>query len=116
VIGLAQRLLGADISSLPVLARWPAPAWLCQNVLKQWATPFAVNQPPMSHPVPMSNLLRHPLGLPEGLRQRWPNPIIATISVNGKFNNLPRLPYQMANCLARVGRLLFSSHGELQEH
>jgi hypothetical protein len=116
VIGLAQRLLGADISSLPVLARWPAPAWLCQNVLKQWATPFAVNQPPMSHPVPMSNLLRHPLDLPEGLRQRWPNPIIATISVNGKFNNLPRLPYQMANCLARVGRLLFSSHGELQEH
>jgi hypothetical protein len=81
------------------------PAWLVDKVLQQWANPFGLNQTPMSHPVPMSYLLRHPAGLLEGLRKRWPNEIIATVSVNGKFNNFPRLPYQMANCISRVGRL-----------
>lgn len=115
-IGLAKSLLRADTTGLPVQMKMQLPAWLIENVLKQWATPFAIGQPPMSHPVPMAVLLRHPTGLLEGLRQRWPNPIIATISVGGEFNNLPRLPYQMANCLSRIGRLLLSSPRELQEH
>jgi hypothetical protein len=92
------------------------PAWLVDNVLQQWANPFALNQTPMSHPVPMTYLLRHPAGLLEGLRKRWPNEIIATVSVNGRFNNFPRLPYQMANCISRVRRLLIHGSSELQEH
>jgi hypothetical protein len=108
-------LLRADTESLPAEIESQLPAWLIENVIKQWANPFAIDQPPMSHPVPMSYLLRHPAGLLDGLRQRWPNPIIATISVNGEFNNLPRLPYQMANCLSRIGRLLLNSPGGLQE-
>jgi hypothetical protein len=115
-IGLAKRLLGVDTRALPQGVALAAPGWLSDNVIRQWAKPFAINQPPMSHPVPMAHLLRHPLGLPQGLRQRWPNPIIATISVNGKFNNLPRLPYQLANCLARIARLVLGSPGKLQEH
>ena len=108
-IGLAECLLDAETGELPAeLLRQP-PAWLIENVVKQWANPFAIYQPPMSHPIPMADLLRHPSGLLDGLRQRWPNPIIATISVNGEFNNLPRLPYQMANCLSRIGRLLLNS-------
>jgi hypothetical protein len=87
-----------------------------ENVLQQWNRPFAIHQPPMSHPIPMTDLFRHPSGLIEGLRQRWPNPIIATISVNGRFNNLPRLPYQMANCFSRIGRLIFGSPNGLTEH
>jgi hypothetical protein len=114
-IGLAKRLLRADTENLPAEVESPLPAWLIENVIKQWANPFAIDQPPMSHPVPMSHLLRHPAGLVDGLRQRWPNPIIATISVNGEFNNLPRLPYQMANCLSRIGRLLLNSPGGFQE-
>jgi hypothetical protein len=105
-IGLAKRLLRADTGNLPAELETQLPAWLVENVVKQWANPFAIDQPPMSHPIPMADLLRHPAGLLDGLRQRWPNPIIATISVNGEFNNLPRLPYQMANCLSRIGRLL----------
>ncbi|HEY3040536.1 MAG TPA: nucleotidyltransferase family protein [Pyrinomonadaceae bacterium] len=108
-IGLAKRLLRVDTGKLPADMETPLPAWLIENVIKQWANPFAIYQPPMSHPVPMADLLRHPGGLLEGLRQRWPNPIIATVSVNGEFNNLPRLPYQMANCLSRIGRLLLNS-------
>ena len=108
-IGLAECLLAAETGELPAeLVRRP-PAWLIENVVRQWANPFAIYQPPMSHPIPMADLLRHPSGLLDGLRQRWPNPIIATISVNGEFNNLPRLPYQMANCLSRIGRLLLNS-------
>ena len=115
-IGLAKRLLCVDTGGLPARFNTELPPWLIDNVLKQWDKPFATYQPPMSHPIPMSDLLRHPSGLLEGLRQRWPNPIIATISVNGEFNNLPRLPYQMANCLARIGRLLFDPPNGLPEH
>ncbi len=115
-IGLANRLLGVDIDQLPARMKVELPPWLVENVLKQWASPFAIDQPPMSHPIPMSDLLRHPAGLLEGLRQRWPNAIIATISVNGELNNLPRFPYQMANCISRIGRLLTNSPSELPEH
>jgi hypothetical protein len=108
-IGLAKRLLRADTEKLPPELEAQLPAWLIENVVKQWTNPFAIDQPPMSHPIPMADLLRHPSGLLDGLRQRWPNPIIATVSVNGEFNNLPRLPYQMANCLSRIGRLLLNS-------
>jgi hypothetical protein len=114
-IGLATRLLGIDTSGLPPRIHAPLPEWLVENVLKQWARPFAIDQPPMSHPIPMVDLLRHPSGLLGGLRQRWPNPIIATISVNGEFNNLPRFPYQLANCFTRIGRLLTNSPRELQQ-
>ncbi len=115
-IGLARSLLRIDTAGLPARTYAPLPAWLIENVIKQWARPFAIHQPPMSHPIPMADLLRHPSGLIGGLRQRWPNPIIATISVNGEFNNLPRFPYQLANCLSRIGRLLVNSPRELQEH
>lgn len=111
-IGLARQLLAAHCDRLPPQLGSRPPTWLVESVVKQWAHPFAIDQPPMSHPVPMADLLRHPGGMLDGLRQRWPNPILATISVNGKFNNLPRLPYQMANCLARVSRLLLNSSGE----
>ena len=114
-IGLAKRLLGVDTAKVPAEIEAELPAWLIENVLRQWANPFAIDQPPMSHPIPMADLLRHPAGLLVGIRRRWPNPIIATISVNGEFNNLPRLPYQMANCLSRIGRLLLNSPGGLQK-
>lgn len=115
-IGLAKHLLGAETQGVPSMTNAQLPAWLIENVIKLWARPFNIYQPPMSHPVPMADLLRHPSGLIAGLRQRWPNPIIATISVNGEFNSLPRFPYQMANCVSRIGRLLLKGPRELHEH
>jgi hypothetical protein len=101
-IGLAHELVGADIGNEEIAARASEiPAWLSRSVLKEWGTPFAIDQPPMSHRAPMRSYLRHPSGLLSDLARRWPNPILATISVNGKFNRLPRFPYQLANCLAR---------------
>lgn len=101
-VGLAHELVGAEIGNEQIAARASEiPAWLARSVLKEWETPFAIDQPPMSHRAPMRSYLRHPRGLLSDLAHRWPNPILATISVNGKFNRLPRLPYQLANCLRR---------------
>jgi hypothetical protein len=104
---LAHELLDANIDSLPRRDRAAAlPSWLTKNVLRQWATPFAINQPPMSHPIPMSSLLCDSGGLLQGIRRRWPNPIIATISTHGNFNNFPRLPYQIGNWVLRAAQFL----------
>jgi hypothetical protein len=115
-IALSHHLLGADTANLPERFQTPLPSWLVANILQQWESPFAINQPPMSHPIPMADLLRHPANLFEGLKQRWPNPILATISVNGRFNNLPRLPYQMANCLFRIAKLVFGPPNGVVQH
>jgi hypothetical protein len=115
--GLAHRLLGASTDRLPFNAGLIAiPDWLADTVLRQWSNPFAAYQAPMKHPVPMADLLRHPSGLIDGLRRRWPNPIIATISVHGRLNGLPRLPYQLANCITRVARLVVPGLNGWQEH
>ena len=109
-IGLAHRLLDANIQPLPFYAQaMELPAWLVENVVKQWDNPFAINQPPMSHPVPMMSQWRNPRGLAKALRARWPDPILATVSVNGRFNSFPRWPYQIANCMSRVLRLVSRS-------
>ena len=106
-IRLAGLLLGAKTDHLPTAINGAdLPQWLVDAVRKQWQIPFAVDQPPMSHPVPILSQLRDRGGLIEALRQRWPNPILATISVNGAFNRLPRFPYQLGNCALRAGRLL----------
>ncbi|HXD31038.1 MAG TPA: nucleotidyltransferase family protein [Pyrinomonadaceae bacterium] len=107
-ISLSQNLLGARVENLPSDIPVLLPTWLVESVLRHWEQPFAINQPPMSHPLPIFTALRKPGMFVEALRQRWPNPILATTSVNGKFNNVPRLPYQLGNCLIRTGRLLLN--------
>jgi hypothetical protein len=106
-IGLAHKLLKADIRSVPIAsATQTVPAWLEQSVLKQWSTPFAINQPPMSHTAPMASYVKNPGGLIQALKERWPNPILATVSVNGEFNDMPRLPYQIGNCVMRAAQFV----------
>jgi Uncharacterised nucleotidyltransferase len=104
-IALAELLLEARPRHVPQFHPAELPDWLTENVLLQWSHPFAGDQPPLTYPVPITDLLLQPSNLLQGLRNRWPNAIIATISVNGKFNKLPRLPYQLANCAARVAAL-----------
>jgi hypothetical protein len=112
VIGLASYFLGAKTDHLPVAVKASElPPWLIDAVRRGWQSPFAINQPPMSHPLPIAGQLRYPPGLLQALRERWPNPIIATVSVNGKFNSLPRLPYQLGNCVLRAARFLLHAPG-----
>jgi len=106
-VGLTHQLLGAVVEDTPAAARSKRlPRWFLSGVLKQWETPFAKDQSPMKNRAPMAAYLRHPSGALEDLRARWPNPIMATIDMEGRFNELPRLPYQLGTCLARALKFL----------
>lgn len=98
-IGLAHQILGADVEGLPVEWRTKnLPPWMARVVLEQWGAgriTFGRRQP-------MSDYLRHPAGLLEALLLRWPNPIEATVNVRGRFNEWPRLPYQIGACVKRT--------------
>ena len=101
-IVLAHELLGARIETVPVAAQAKkAPAWLIESVLEQWATPLLIDEP-YTYPPPFAHYLKNPKGVLTGLRNRWPNPIKATVSINGRFNSLPRIPYQVGNCVLRA--------------
>ena len=105
--GLAQTLLKASIKEEEIAARiGKIPAWLKQQVLKEWDTPFADRQSPFRHRAPISFYLRRPRGLLADLARRWPNPIVATISVNGTFGSRRRTRYEIANWLLRAARVV----------
>ena len=100
-IGLAHRLLGAKVDGIPFnVGLEQLPGWAVATVLKEWGSP----KPSMTerHRAPMATYWRHPGGVLEGLRNRWPNPVEATIAVRGPLNNLPRLPFQIGTELARA--------------
>jgi hypothetical protein len=102
-IALAHRLLGAEIADTPVAGRSERlPPWLVANVLKQWETPFSMSQAPVTYAAPMARYLRDPRGLMADLRRRWPGPIEATVYTGGPFNELPRWPFQIGECVLRA--------------
>jgi hypothetical protein len=105
---LAHRLLGASLRGVPAeITRQRLPLWLSTAVLDRWGSPSFV---PHGMRVPMRSCVRSPL---EGLRAllaRWPNGIEATVGLGGPFNDLPRLPFQVAECVRRTARFLRSAH------
>ena len=102
-IGLTHQILGIEVTDTPVekLAK-ALPSWLTPAVLKQWEAPY----PPWRYYEPMETYMRHPKGLFKGLLKRWPNPIEATSSINGPFNEWPRFPFQVGNCILRATQFL----------
>jgi hypothetical protein len=52
----------------------------------------------------MAAALRRPAGLLAELHRHWPNPIEGTVGVGGPFNELPRLPFQLAFTALRTLR------------
>jgi hypothetical protein len=104
-IGLAQQLLGAEGDAVPaVRGLEKLPRWLVPTVLNEWGS----RAPSMTsrHGVPMWGHLRQRKNLLKGLRYRWPNAIEATTTMNGPFNDFPRLPFQIGNSLLRLGSFL----------
>jgi hypothetical protein len=102
VLGLAYRLLGARLGD-PELAQKAErlPGWLVPAVLRQWSKRYR-----RYAGLPLADRLRRPVGILGALRERWPNPIEATVSMAAEFDDLPRLPYQLSDCLVRLGRLI----------
>jgi hypothetical protein len=100
-IALAHRLLGADLTGVPrAIAQHHLPRWLMPAVLKAWE----VRSMSYRHQSPMTDAWRNPayhLKL-KNLRTHWPNAIEGTIGVNGPFNEMPRLPFQLGNCAVRA--------------
>lgn len=100
---LAQELLGADIRGTPAAEKKkPLPGWLVPTILKEWES----LQPSMMqrHRAPMASYWSRPASILAGFRHRWPNPIEATIIVRGRFNELPRLPFQIGSYLVRSAK------------
>lgn len=112
-IGLAHQLLGANIADTPIIERIKdLPNWLVSTVLKQWDSPYFIQQ--QEHMV-MAARLRQRSGLLQGLRNRWPNAIEATISFDGPFNRLPRLHYQLGIYLSRAAMFTVQLPKKLRE-
>ena len=98
-VGLAHQLLGARLDGIPVAERaGPLPRWLLSSVLRQWS----IEEHYMDSAPSMAYSLRHPTQLSKALRLRWPNPIQATVHVGGPFNELPRWPFQLLECVSRT--------------
>lgn len=98
-IGLAHRLIGAEVADTPVAVRTAKlPTWLEPGILKEWE----VRSMSRRHRAPMSAALSYPVRTLKGLRHHWPSAVEATVSLGGPFNELPRLPFQVGKCLSRT--------------
>jgi len=99
-LGLAHQLLGADVEGTPIARRAKKlPSWLVPAVLKTWGIQTVTRGQVVAY-------LRHPVrvlrGLLNELPRHWPNPIEATITLKGPFNELPRLPFQVGHVFSRT--------------
>jgi hypothetical protein len=104
-LGLANRLLGADLGDVPLRNHATSlPRWLVPSVLRQWNTPYSRALPLMADQ--LKQCLRQPSALLRGLKQRWPNPIQATVDADAPFNGTNRLPLQIRDCFLRAVKVL----------
>ena len=102
-IGLAHQLLGADVDGTPLVNRArQLPKWLVPAVLRQWGE----IKTPHGRRTPIAAYLKNPTGILQALLLRWPNGIEATVRVGGPFNEMPRLPFQVGECVARSARFI----------
>jgi hypothetical protein len=105
-VGLANQLVDAQIQSKEIAAlSRQLPVWLVPAVLKQWEKPFREFHE--SLPL-MAGYLRRPINFVREIPNRWPNPIVATINVRGKFNNYPRVPYQLCEMASRTAKFFWN--------
>jgi len=102
VIGLANQLLGADISGTPVEKRAAElPRWLPSVVLRQWEKGLGMSRAEsLSFSFPR-NLLK-PTQMFKALQEHWRNPIQASVEMNAKFNDTPRTIFQLGAALSRL--------------
>jgi anti-anti-sigma regulatory factor len=106
-IGLANRLLGAALGDATVKNRTNRlPGWFISSVLKQWDAPYPPNLHPFAYQFKASWWKPDILTV---VHQRWPNPIQATVDANGRFDNTPRLPFQLRDCIVRAVKLCLPS-------
>jgi hypothetical protein len=96
---LAHELLGVSLARVPPAVQTARlPRWLVPTVLKLWGQGKVTK----GRRKRMANYLRQPTGVLKALRERWPNAIEATVGTRGPFNNWPRWPFQVGECVVRT--------------
>jgi Uncharacterised nucleotidyltransferase len=111
-IALAHKLLGADIERTNLNAQLQdLPEWLVRAVLEQWGNLSQPDHLPVTPRPLFAYSVRSPRTLLKGIRERWPDPIVATFNLHGQPNNFPRLPYQLGAFAAGAGRYLIDHLG-----
>jgi hypothetical protein len=108
-IGLAERLLGANVHQVPRSRKeMHVPAWVGQTVLYHWSRLFPGDSLPMRPAPLMADTLKQRRDVLKGIVNRWPDPITATFNLDGQFNDFPRFPYQLADFLRSGARFMFA--------
>jgi hypothetical protein len=106
---LARDLLGAELEGAPAqVTGRKLPGWMTNTVLRQWSRPGLGAGLPRTPRAPHPRL---PAEEREDGRVLWPNGIEATVGVRGRFNAVPRLPFQLAECVSRTARLTLRRPG-----
>jgi hypothetical protein len=98
VISLARELLLAQTGKAEKKPR-PVPGWLKRSIKYRWSRWF--NSDYRAHALP--SLLHHrfePIRAFEDFYFRF-DPVRATVELDGAFNSMPRLPYQLAAMVRR---------------
>lgn len=96
-IGLASRYLGLDLDGTPIKdeAR-NLPSWLTHTVEREWKSDMPL--------LPLhANLQNRTILLAQIGKRIWPNPITATVMMEGSFDAKTRGFYRMGNILQRIG-------------
>ena len=113
-LGLAHRLLDADVENTPVADRANhLPSWLVPAVLRQWDRCVGAGERRRVVRYIASHW-RHPMQILGEACERWDMPIAATVALGGPFNEFPRLPFQLGLALSHVPHLV-SGTGKLCE-
>lgn len=95
-IAIAHRYLGLAAEDLPFKDEFKnVPRWVYKALEKEWASGIRL--------MPLHYYVNDKKALWKQIKKRIPpNPIQATIDLRGKFNNTPRIFYQVGDILIRV--------------
>ncbi|MBX3294377.1 MAG: hypothetical protein KF762_01465 [Acidobacteria bacterium] len=95
-IGLAHKYLGLEIDDLPFADEAKQiPKWITDTLELEWAREVRL--------IPLRIAYRKPRMLIEQIRKRLPpNPITATIDMEGEFDDSPRIRYQLGSIAKRI--------------
>jgi len=97
-IGLAHKYLGLNVADTPIEGEVSEiPSWIIKAVEKEWKSDIRL----------VGDYLIDKKQIWRQIKKRIPpNPIQATIELEGEFNNVPRLPYQIGDIFFRLQRSL----------